>query len=165
MDGNQSSYVTKNDDTEEEPVDPICDQFDGILSSLTTFKSQITSLQQQLRGLEKVVKRELNTARKAAEKKRQRKADRKPSGFAKPSAISNELSKFMSKPEGVDVARTEVTQFIINYIKDNELQNPTNRKIIIPDPTLKKLLAVKEDDEVTYFNLQKYMNRHFMKKS
>ena len=145
-----------------EDVDPVFEQFDGILSTLTTFKSQITSLQQQLRGLEKVVKRELNVARKAAEKKRQRKANRKPSGFAKPSSISNELSQFMSKEEGVEVARTEVTQFIIKYIKEHELQNPANRKMILPDNTLKKLLAVKENDEVTYFNLQKFMNRHFV---
>ena len=142
MEGPQASYQKKNDDDEEELVDPICEQFDGVLSTLTTFKSQITSLQQQLRGLERVVKRELNTARKAAEKKRQRKADRKPSGFAKPSEISTELSKFMTKPEGVYVARTEVTQFIINYIKEHELQNPSNRKIIVPDLTLKTLLAV-----------------------
>jgi len=147
---------------EEDAIDPVFEQFDGILSTLTTFKSQITSLQQQLRGLEKVVKRELMVARKAAEKKRQRKANRKPSGFAKPSAISSELCVFMSKDDGVHVARTEVTQFIIKYIKEHELQNPENRKIIVPDATLKKLLAVNENDEVTYFNLQKFMNRHFV---
>ena len=164
MEDSQSSCQKKNDD-EEEQVDPICEQFDGVLATLTTFKSQITSLQQQLRGLERVVKRELNTARKAAEKKRKRKSERKPSGFAKPSAISEELCKFMSKQQGEEVARTEVTQFIINYIKDKGLQNPTNRKIIVPDETLKKVLAVNDNDEVTYFNLQKYMNRHFVKKS
>jgi upstream activation factor subunit UAF30 len=68
----------------------------------------------------------------------------------------------MSKEEGVQVARTEVTQFIIKYIKENNLQNPENRKKIMPDDTLKKLLAVKEEEDVTYFNLQKYMNRHFV---
>ena len=162
MEGTTNNYQTENQTIEDEVVDPVFEQFDGILSTLTTFKSQITSLQQQLRGLEKVVKRELNTARKAAEKKRQRKANRKPSGFAKPSSISSELSKFMSKEEGVQVARTEVTQFIIKYIKDNNLQNPENRKMIMPDDTLKKLLAVKENDNVTYFNLQKFMNRHFV---
>lgn len=162
MEATTDNYQNEIQGDEAEVVDPVFEQFDGILSTLTTFKSQITSLQQQLRGLEKVVKRELNTARKAAEKKRQRKANRKPSGFAKPSSISNELSQFMSKEEGVQVARTEVTQFIIKYIKEHDLQNPANRKMIIPDETLKKLLAVKENDEVTYFNLQKFMNRHFV---
>ncbi len=156
-----SNYVLK-DDQEVEAKDPVFEQFDGILTSLTTFKSQITALQQQLRGLEKVVNRELTASRKALEKKRQRKANRKPSGFAKPSPISNELSAFMSKESGVEVARTEVTKFIIDYIKTNDLQNPQNRKEIVPNKTLKKLLHVKDGDEVTYFNLQKLMNRHFV---
>tara|TARA_B100000902_G_scaffold376328_1_gene407299 strand:+ start:254 stop:757 length:504 start_codon:yes stop_codon:yes gene_type:complete len=156
-----SNYVLK-DDQEVEAKDPVFEQFDGILTSLTTFKSQITALQQQLRGLEKVVNRELTASRKALEKKRQRKANRKPSGFAKPSPISNELSAFMSKESGVEVARTEVTKFIIDYIKTNDLQNPQNRKEIVPNKTLKKLLNVKDGDEVTYFNLQKLMNRHFV---
>ncbi len=155
------NYVMK-EHQEVEEKDPVFDQFDGILTSLTTFKSQITSLQQQIRGLEKVVNRELTASRKALEKKKQRKANRKPSGFAKPSPISNELSAFMSKETGVEVARTEVTRFIIDYIKTNDLQNPNNRKQIIPNETLKKLLDVKDGDEVTYFNLQKLMNRHFM---
>lgn len=162
MEAETKNYQSETLDVEEDAIDPVFEQFDGILSTLTTFKSQITSLQQQLRGLEKVVKRELTVARKAAEKKRQRKANRKPSGFAKPSAISSELCVFMSKEDGVHVARTEVTQFIIKYIKEHELQNPENRKIIVPDATLKKLLAVNENDEVTYFNLQKFMNRHFV---
>mgnify|MGYP001414425333 CR=1 FL=1 len=155
---NYENIVTNEVELE---VDPVLAQFDGVLSTLTTFKSQITSLQQQIRGLEKVVNKELNTARKALEKKKQKKANRKPSGFAKPSPISHELSAFMSKEKGIEVARTEVTQYIIKYIKDNNLQNPENKKIIVPDSTLKKLLSVTEADEVTYFNLQKYMNKHF----
>ena len=162
MEMETQNYQNEKPAEEEEDIDPVFEQFDGILSTLTTFKSQITSLQQQMRGLEKVVKRELSTAREAAEKKRQKKANRKPSGFAKPSSISSELSQFMSKEEGVQVARTEVTQFIIKYIKEHDLQNPANRKMILPDDTLTKLLDVKKDDEVTYFNLQKFMNRHFV---
>ena len=69
MEATTDNYQNEIQGDEAEVVDPVFEQFDGILSTLTTFKSQITSLQQQLRGLEKVVKRELNTARKAAEKK------------------------------------------------------------------------------------------------
>ena len=162
MEESKNEYIVTKE--EEIVVDPVVEQFDGILSTLTTFRSQITSLQQQIRGLEKVVQKELNSARKELEKKKRKKASRKPSGFAKPSPISAELSVFMSKEQGVEVARTEVTQYIIKYIKDNNLQNPDNKKIIIPDSTLKNLLKVNEKDEVTYFNLQKYMNIHFHSK-
>ena len=145
-------------------IDLVSEQFSGLLNTLSTFRSQITSLQQQLRGLEKTVKRELKTAKKVVAKN-QRKGNRKPSGFAKPAKISDELCKFMSKDEGTEVARTEVTQFIIKYIADHELQNPENRKVIKPDESLKKLLGIEDGDEVTYFNIQKYMNKHFHKKN
>ena len=69
----------------------------------------------------------------------------------------------MDKPNGSEVARTEVTQFIISYIKTNDLQWQENRKIIKPDKALKSLLG-NGNDEVTYFNLQRYMNKHFLKK-
>ena len=68
------------------------------------------------------------------------------------------------KPKGSMAARTEVTQYIIQYIKDNNLQWKDNRKIIKPNTPLKNLLDVKKSDEVTYFNIQRYMNKHFIKK-
>ena len=71
----------------------------------------------------------------------------------------------MKRPHGSEVARTEVTQYIIKYIKEHDLQFPENRKVIKPDKSLKNLLAVPKKEEVTYFNLQRYMNRHFVKKS
>lgn len=152
------------DKPEEPEMDQVTEQFNGLLNTLTTFRSQITAVQQQLRGLEKTVKRQLKSAQKTIEKNK-RKGNRKPSGFAKPAKISDELCQFMSKLEGTEVARTEVTQFIIKYIAEHELQNPENRKIIRPDESLKKLLGIEDGDEVTYFNLQKYMNKHFHKKT
>ena len=92
------------------------------------------------------------------------KGNRKPSGFAKPSKISSELCEFMGKENGAEVARTEVTQFVIAYIKQNKLAESKN---IIPDKKLTALLGIENnsDENVTYFNIQKYMNRHFPKAS
>ena len=70
----------------------------------------------------------------------------------------------MGKERGSEVARTEVTQYIIQYIKDNHLVNKDNKKLLEPDEKLKKLLDVKENDEVTYFNIQRLMNKHFITK-
>jgi len=85
------------------------------------------------------------------------------SGFAVPTKISDELCEFMNKPKGSSAARTEVTQYIIKYIKDNKLQWEENRKVIKPNTPLKNLLAVKKNEEVTYFNIQRFMNKHFLK--
>ena len=68
----------------------------------------------------------------------------------------------MNKEAGTLVARTEVTQYLIKYIKENSLQNKENKRIIKPDDKLMDLLESGEN-EITYFNLQKYMNKHFIK--
>ena len=64
----------------------------------------------------------------------------------------------MGRSNGTQIARTEVTQYLINYIKENELQYAENKKVIIPDEKLKSLLGVDGTMEVTYFNLQGLMN-------
>ena len=140
--------------------DKILNQFDTIIDTLSVFRNQINHLQQQLRNLEKSVRKEVKTLKKAATKNKN-KGNRKPSGFANPTKVSKELCEFMNKKEGSEIARTEVTKAIISYIKNNNLQNKTNKKIISPDEKLKFLLGIGEEEELTYFNLQKYMNKHF----
>jgi len=151
-----------------EKPDVISQQFDGVLNTLSTFRQSITALQTQIRGLERTVRKEMKCLAKEAAKNRN-KGNRKPSGFAKPAKVSDELCSFMGKDSGTEIARTEVTQYLIQYIKVNSLQFQDNKKVIIPDDTLKNLLGVKVVDgvleEVTYFNLQRLMNRHFIKKS
>ena len=144
-------------------TDPtIKDQFGSVLMTLSSFRSQITMLQNQVRGLEKSVNKKIRVLHKEAKKNRN-KGNRKPSGFAVPTKISDDLCEFMGKPKGTMVARTEVTQYIIEYIRQHDLQKPDNKKYINPDGALKSLLAVEGDDQVTYFNLQRYMNKHFVK--
>jgi chromatin remodeling complex protein RSC6 len=137
-------------------------KFDGIFGSLSTFKTQISSLQQQIKGLEKDVLKDLNAANKIIEKAKN-KPKRKPSGFALKVQISDDLKNFMGVDKDEMVARTEVTKFLIGYIKDNNLQNKDDRRIIECDKSLKELLDVPDGDVVTYFNIQRYMNIHFKK--
>ena len=151
-----------NTSEESKSTDEVCEQFSGVLSTLSSFRSQITMLQNQVRALEKTVGKQMRTYAREA-KKNKNKGNRKPSGFAVPTKISDELCVFMQKPKGSSAARTEVTQYIIKYIKDHDLQWNENRKIIKPNDDLKNLLNVKEDDEVTYFNIQRFMNKHFIK--
>ena len=159
----QTSTVEKNStNTNILQDNEIKHQFSGVLSSLSAFRQQITMLQNEIRGLEKHVNKQMKTLVREA-RKNKNKGNRKPSGFAVPSSISNELCEFMGKPTGTKVARTEVTQYIIDYINKNDLQKSDNRKFIDPDDKLSTLLDVKEGDEVTYFNIQRYMNKHFVK--
>ena len=103
----------------------------------------------------------MNQLKKEASKSKKR-GNRAPSGVAAPSKISNDLCCFMGKEEGAEVARTEVTKFVIAYVKNNKLAESNK---INPDSKLAELLDVRKDDIVTYFNIQKYMNKHFIKAS
>lgn len=142
----------------------VTEQFGGILSTLSSFRGQITMLQNQIRSLEKCVHKQMKTYERETQKNKN-KGNRKPSGFAVPMPISKDLCKFMGKETGTEIARTEVTQYIIKYINDKDLQWKENRKIIKPDKNLQKLLGVENNEEVNYFNIQKYMNKHFIKKN
>jgi len=108
--------------------------------------------------------RELRAANKA-NKRRKTNVNRAPSGFVKPTLISNELAAFLGKPEGSVLARTEVTREVNAYIRTQKLQDKDNGRKIIPDAKLLKLLKLKKGEELTYFNLQKYMAAHFAKSS
>jgi DNA topoisomerase-1 len=139
----------------------IFSQFEDIIDSLSHFRIQVNTIQQQIRQLEKNIKKEMKGLKKAATKNKN-KGNKKPSGFANPTKVTKELCEFMNKQEGTQIARTEVTRALISYIKANNLQNKENKKIILPDQKLQFLLGINKEEELTYFNLQKYMNKHFI---
>ena len=135
--------------------------FENIIDNLSSFKVQISNIQQQIRILDKSIKKQMKVHQKDVAK-RASKPVRAPSGFARPSKVTKELCEFMNKEEGTKIARTEVTRALVSYIKSNKLEKKENSKIISPDDKLKFLLGVEESDELTYFNIQKYMNKHFI---
>ena len=146
----------------------ISEAFTTINNSITLFKMQLNTLQQHVRSLEKTVKKEIKSGKKET-KPVVAKAKKAPSGFAKPTKVTKELCAFMDQPEGTEIARTEVTKALINYIKSNNLQEQTtdSKNKIVPDDKLKNLLGlnVEESNELTFFNVQKYMNKHFISKN
>ena len=85
----------------------------------------------------------------------------RPSGFTTPTRISNELAKFLGKPVGTEMARTDVSRHINSYIRVNNLQDQQNGRIVNADSKLRKLLRLGKNDVLTYFNLYRYMKPHF----
>ena len=122
------------------------------------------SMKSDYKTLEKVFSRELKSAQKNS-KKRKTTGNRQPSGFVKPTRISDELAKFLGKTIGTEMARTEVSKEINAYIREKGLQDKENGRKIHPDASLAKLLALTAADELTYFNLQRYMKHHFLKEA
>lgn len=144
-------------------VPTLSESFGELLGQLQALRSQLTSVTGQVRALQKRADRELKNAHKASKKRQKRTGNRAPSGFVKPTKISSELANFLGKPKGTEMARTEVTREINKYIRANKLQDKDNGRIILADTKLRKLLKLKKDDELTYFNLQRYMSPHFAK--
>jgi len=142
--------------------DQLDTQFENISHSISLFRTHINTLTHQLKILEKNVKKEMKIMKKEQVKNNKNKGIKKPSGFATPSKVTNELCIFMDKKEGSEIARTDVTRALIDYITKHNLQFSENKQIIIPDEKLKNLLGVNEGDQVTYFTIQKYMNKHFL---
>lgn len=131
-------------------------QFSSLAQDLISIKTLINEMQSKFRLLEKSVAKN-NKPPKPEKKVIQ------PSGFDAPVAISDELCAFMNKPVGSILSRPSVTDYVVNYIRLNKLQDLTKRKKINPNETLYNLLRLKSnDEEVTYFNLQKYLNVHFI---
>lgn len=133
------------------------------MTKLTQLSSMIASLKTEYRSLEKKWSRELKVAQKSSSKKKKRAGNRAPSGFVKPTRISDELASFLGKDKGTEMARTDVTREINKYIRSQNLQDTSNGRKINPDTKLQALLKLKKTDELTYFNLQRYMSQHFHK--
>ena len=136
--------------------------FSEFISKFQTMLTSFNALKTELRSLEKITVKQLKVAEKQSNKKR-RKGNRAPSGFVKPSLISDELAKFLDKPCGTEMARTDVTREINKYIRANNLQDKSNGRKINPDKQLTQLLKIEDSVDLTYFNLQKYMGPHFPK--
>jgi chromatin remodeling complex protein RSC6 len=132
-------------------------------SKIQQLSSVVSLLKTEYKQLEKTVARELKNAQKFASKKKRSSGNRAPSGFVKPTRISDELALFLGKEKGTELARTAVSKEINAYIRANSLQDKENGRKIHADVKLAKLLKLGKEDELTYFNLQKYMKNHFIK--
>jgi chromatin remodeling complex protein RSC6 len=147
------------------PTTTLDDDLKAVVGNLTTLRETVAAMQAQVKKLEKRVHREIKDARKR--KRRAPVADgpdakpRQPSIFERPTEVTEELCRFLGKPKGTLMSRSEVTKGVNAYVKEKDLKNKHN---IMPDAPLKALLTVPDTEVLTYFNLQRYLNRHYVKK-
>lgn len=141
-------------------------EFASLHDQLSLALTTIKSLSSSLKTLEKRVARDRRVMNKKMKGRAKRVVDpnKPPSGFAKPGPISDELRQFLELDKGALIARTEVTKKITEYCKKHDLQKAEDKRTINVDSALKKLLRLKKGDELTFFNLQKYMKIHYPNK-
>jgi len=150
-------------DSQDSGVNPLLTKMTDYGAKLQQLVGLLSNLKNDFKVLEKTVTREMKSAQKASAKKRRTSGNRQPSGFVKPTRISDELAEFLGKTVGTEMARTAVSKEINAYIRANKLQDEKNGRKINPDNKLSKLLKLSKEDELTYFNLQKFMKHHFIK--
>jgi upstream activation factor subunit UAF30 len=151
--------VVVSDETDAQ----LAEQSAAFLEKLQQLGGLINALKTEYRTLEKKWSRQLKSAQKQSSKRKRKAGNRQPSGFVKPTRISDELAVFLGKEKGAEMARTHVTKEINTYIRTHNLQDKDNGRKINPDAKLVALLKLKKEDELTYFNLQKFMSPHFAK--
>ena len=161
-----ASAVVPAEAAVEEPVQTVGDEIRGMVGSLNGLRETISTLHAQLKKLEKRVAREIKDARK---RKRRTTPQLDENGAAKPARLSifeiptklsDDLCVFLGKPKGSEMSRSNVTKAVTTYIKEKGLKNKHDIK---PDAPLKKLLGVADTEGLTYFNLQRYLNKHYVK--
>tara|TARA_B100000745_G_scaffold168142_1_gene109981 strand:- start:485 stop:1108 length:624 start_codon:yes stop_codon:yes gene_type:complete len=129
-------------------------------------KNALTIIKGLVSHVSKLEKR-INRDRKIVEKKLRTKPRRTSTGlngFSKPGPVSDELRSFLSMGKDDLIARTEVTKKITTYCQEKGLQKESDKRVILADKALTKLLRLPKGEDLTYFNLQKYMKVHFPNK-
>ena len=147
-------------DTQHPVVEQVTENvLSTIIDKVNTLSSAIKDIQANLKVLSKEYDKQQKIIEKA-QKKRQN-AKNSPSGFAKPNKISEELCDFIGVPHGTEKSRTDITRLINAYVKEHNLNKPENKRFILPDTKLKKILNVGDSEEINYFILQKLISHHF----
>lgn len=143
------------------PEDALTAQLSGLLDSVALLMTQLKTVQTEVRSVQKNYTKLVKEHDKTTNKRRRQ--YRKPSGFAKPSPLSDEMTEFLGLEKGVEIARNEVTKLINKYIVENDLRDESDKRKILPDKKLSTLLNLSGDENLSYFNLQKYIKHHFVK--
>jgi hypothetical protein len=136
---------------------------DNVLTTIIEKVNLLSSNFKEVQLLLKVLSKDYEKQQKIIEKaqKKRQNAKNSPSGFAKPNKISDELCDFIGVPHGTEKSRTDITRFINAYVKEHNLNKPENKRFILPDDKLKKILNVSDKEEINYFILQKLISHHF----
>jgi len=136
---------------------------DNVLSTIIDKVNLLSAAIKDIQTNLKVLSKEYDKQQKIIEKaqKKRQNAKNSPSGFAKPNKISDELCDFIGVPHGTEKSRTDITRLINAYVKEHNLNKPENKRFILPDDKLKKILNVGDSEEINYFILQKLISHHF----
>ena len=137
-------------------------EFTSLVEQVNTLRTTVSTVFSTMRKLEKQIPRELKKASKGGRRHRKAEGDapKKDTVFTRPVPISDALCTFLGVSKGTQLSRSEVTTRVCAYAKNNKLMD---KQVIKADAALRKLLALKESDELKILNLQRYLKPHYTK--
>lgn len=81
-------------------------------------------------------------------------------GFNKPLGVSEKLRTFLGLAADEKISRSQVTTRINTYVTEKNLKNGQN---ITLDASLQDLLQPPAETQITFLNIQKFINPHYIK--
>lgn len=148
----------------------LADRFSSLLTLVDeqtkTHTSFIKTVNSELKALQKELSKAQPKSRKKKEPVDGEDVVKRKNVFDVPVPIGDELCDFLGVEKGQMYSRQFITNSITKYVKDNDLQNPENRRYILLDTTDagRKLGALLNPDQpLTFFNMQRYLKPHYPK--
>lgn len=167
--------TTQPANTRRQPTrESVVESFEELVHSIDTEIARLRETPQTktkgvkfLRSLGKRVKTlRAQTTRVMKQRVRTNRKNNNNSGFLKPVQISKDMAKFTGWDPETLHSRVDVTKYVCNYIRENDLQNPDDRRQILVDNKLSKLLkydSKNETEPLTYYRIQTHLKPHFVK--
>jgi chromatin remodeling complex protein RSC6 len=138
-------------------------RFEELNQKVLELSNALRELQTSLKTAQKDLVKLVKANVKKSKTRTNTGAKKTPSGFAVPTKLSDQLCDFLGVPHGTEKARTEVTRLINTYIKENNLQDPSDKRIIHPNEKLATILNNEDGKQISFFNMQQKLKHNFIK--
>ena len=158
----ESTTTDASEGAAQTPEDTFAPRFAALLERLQGLTNDVREVTTSIRVLQKEHTRFVRENSKK-NTKRMNRVKRTASGFAKPTLLSDEMYDFLAIEKNTLVVRNDVTRKLNEYVLSNNLRDSKDKRNIIPDAKMRKLLNFTDGDSLTYFNIQKYIKHHFVK--
>lgn len=88
--------------------------------------------------------------------------EKRPTIFTTPVTIKDELCVFLNKPKGTQMTPADVTRAFSAYVETHKLKDAEKGHTIHPDAAMRKVLGVKEGENLSYRNVQSYLYKLYV---
>jgi chromatin remodeling complex protein RSC6 len=129
-------------------LETIDNTFGSISSQLNEMGKDTRKLQDELKGLQKLV-RQGNKSSRIKKKRPQIKMN-----------LSKELEKFLTVDKGTKLTKAEVMKNVSTYIKEKNLQIQEDKRKFLPNKELSKIFGIKKAQNMTFVEINKHVTPH-----